>query len=368
MKFDARAWLDSLSKALKKTGGTPAANTAASGSAWLSVHQQTRQAWLKEQDRRRFLFSAAVALGAYLLLFLIVLIAGILNPADYTNISGPVIIRLGRPDGAEASPRPETPAIPEAPAPSEPAPTPQPEAVAPPVPTPPPSPQPAPQPAATTPPRPAAPAVTPSPPTAVSPPVTQPAPTPAPVAPVPPQPRRIASGSEAGNSYDVTVMGGEGTVRASGLIPLYLFMPLPFELPDSLYQSIPDKFGLAGTAAERKADFARVYEKTAGGTWRLLGYRQPAYEQRILVWPMLEDAGYDLQRAEYKDGKNLRPVEIRFTIMPNSQGSVLADISLARSSGYSDIDEAILAGLRHPLTKFSNDSESKVSGTYTYRF
>jgi len=361
VKLDAKAWLNKL---------LPQKASAATASGWLDVHQQTRQAWLKEQDRRRSLLAAGVALGVYIVLFLIILITGLLKPVDYSNISGPVIIRLGRPDGAEASPRPDSPAVPETPAPVavEPAPLPSPpQAVTPPVQPPPPSPQPAPQP---TTPAPARSVTTPAPtPAPLTPAVTQPAAAPAPV-PVPaaPQPRRIASGSEAGNSYDVTVMGGEGTVRASGMIPLYLFMPLPFELPDSLYSAIPDKFGLPGTAAERKADFARVYEKTTAGSWRLRGSRQPDYNLRIIIWPILEDAKYDLTRAEYKDGKNLRPVEVKFTILPNSQGSALADITLNRSSGYGDIDEAILGGLRHPLTKFSNDSENKVSGTYTYRF
>ncbi|MBU0934293.1 MAG: hypothetical protein KKI09_03540 [Spirochaetes bacterium] len=338
-----------------------------SGTSLISPEQARRQAWLKARERRRTLISAGSVLAAYLLLLLAVWLVSLLSPQEFTNVSGPVVIRLGRPEGADiASPAPDATALPVA----EPTPVEEPQAA--PVEQPPvaqaPAPAPTPVPAPASP-APARPSPTPAPVITTPPATTTPAPSPAPAQPPAPQPQVVRRGTEAGNSYDMTVIGGEGQVGFSGGVPLYLFMPLPTELPDSLYQNIPDKRGLPGTSDERKADFAKVYVYNAATrSWRLPNWNQPDYDARIMIWPILEDAGYSLKSAEYKAGKSLRPVEISFTILPYSQGAALSEVKLTRSSGYGDIDEAILAGLRHPTAKFRNDSERKISGTFSYTF
>ncbi|HAX37650.1 MAG TPA: hypothetical protein DCY05_07890 [Spirochaetaceae bacterium] len=297
----------------------------------------------------------------YSISLLAILVAGFLRPIELTNISGPVVIRLGHPEGADevnAVSEAVEPPPPAVEAPPEPE-TPPPAEITPPEPTtPPPTPQPTPVPVQPTTPVSAPPVrhVTPN----------TPAPTQPPTPPAPaPQPVVIARGEEAGNSYDLMVEGGAGVVSASGMIPINLFMPLPYELPLSLYEAIPDKLGLDNTAAERRTTFTRVYERTSLG-WRLINNQQPDYNSRIQLWPILEDAHYDLANAEYKMDKNLRPVVVVFSILPASQGARLVDISLRSSSGYSDIDEAVLEALRR--ASFSNNSDRRISGTYTYRF
>jgi outer membrane biosynthesis protein TonB len=83
---------------------------------------------------------------------------------------------------------------------------------------------------------------------------------------------------------------------------------------------------------------------------------------------MLEDAGYDVKNAEYKAGKHLRSVEILFKVSsPGTAGMPrLEDVLIESSSGYSDIDAAVLYGFKK--AEFSNSGSNSVSGRFTYRF
>ena len=269
-----------------------------------------RAAWVEAQDRKRMSLSFGVALGLYLLGFGIVALFGLFREDVESDYAGPVIVRLGSPDGAELARPVQTPAPP---APALPAERPTPETLVPPVPE--------------APVRPVtdAPAITPTPttqqtatprpvePTAPAQPVPTVVPTPVPI-PVPAQPAyQTLRGSETGNSYDMTIEAISGTAGRSLYEPIWLYMPLPSVIPNSIYMAIPDRVGLPNTSAKRREEFAKVYDFT-GGNWQLKRMSQPAYDIRPAIWVMLEDAGYDVSKAEYKTMNRLREITILFKV------------------------------------------------------
>ncbi|MBN2875035.1 MAG: hypothetical protein JXM71_08060 [Spirochaetales bacterium] len=296
-----------------------------------------RDEWLRLRERKRAAVSWSAALGLYLVIFLMLIALSSLATVELADYSGPIIVRLGVPEGAD-------------------------------VPTPPPVPE-----------TPITPAL-PDTPVAPAPKTTPATPKPVPVAPKPETPvERVAAappapaplvlrGSENGNSYDMTFESSAGVAGRSMYVPIVLFMPLPFELDDAVYAAIPDLAGLPGTAPERRLAFERFYEKKPAGTWQLKRLKQPDYDDRPELWTMLEDAGYSLKNAEYKEGKHLRPVEILFKVSTAATGRtpVLEDVLLESSSGYSDIDAAVLYGFRR--AEFSNSGTKSISGRFTYRF
>jgi hypothetical protein len=296
------------------------------------------------RERKRLAISWSTALGAWLLALLVAALVSSLAIKELDDYSGPVFVRLGSKEGADVSrPKPKV----------EPVVVP-PDAVPTPVAA---SPASAPKPAAS--PKPALQAKPPTP--ATQPPVgaTSVVPPPAPV---------VLRGSENGNSYDMTFDSSSGIAGRSLYIPIVLFMPLPFEVPPSLYDAIPDLAGLPGTSARRRAIFESSYEKRQNGNWQLKRLRQPEYDARPELWTMLEDAGYNLKEAEYKSGKSLRPVEVLFKVSAAGPSGTprLEDVLMESSSGYSDIDSAVLYGFRK--AEFSNSGPTSISGRFTYRF
>lgn len=307
-----------------------------------------RQSWLLQQERKRSIRAWAIAISAYALGFTVLWLLGLFAVQDVGAYSGPVMVRLGKPEGLDLpTPKPEViPAPPQEPV-SLPQPLEQPQAES--APPTPPVPKPSPKPA-----QPAKP---------VPQPLAQPSPQPVPQAP----PSYTVKGSETGNSYDMTFEASSGTVSRGMYEPIYLYMPLPMELPDALYQLIPDRGGLPGTAEQRKTEFRGVYELSSTGSWKLKGRRQPALDQRPAIWAMLEDAGYDMRRADYKDGKTLRPIEILFKVSVYKGGSVrLEDVYVERSSGYSELDEAVLYAFKK--AGFTNSGDRSITGRFVYRF
>lgn len=321
----------------------------------------TRDEWIRSRQRKRQAISWSAALGIYLVVMLVMMLFSALSIKEISDYSGPVIVRLGSPTGAEvarpvAEPQPAT-ATAQAPQPVV-QPTPHAAAAAAPTPVPTPVPTPAEKPTLSSKPtQPAAPtAQQPAAPTAI---------------PQQAQPTVVLKGSESGNSYDMTINSGSGMIARSMYIPIWLYMPLPVELPASLYDSIPDLVGLPGTAAKRRAVFETLYEKKNDSTWQLKGRTQPKYDSRRELWPMLEDAGYDVKSAEYKAGQSLRPVVILFTISapgPNNNPppKLVESEREGSGSGNSDIDDAVLYGFRQAA--FSNSGSNSISGRFTYRF
>lgn len=316
---------------------------------------RARDDWLRLRERKRAAVAVSSALACYLLLLGAALLLSLFTVHDLADFSGPVVVRLGTPDGIDAArPVPEvrrSPVVPEPPAsPKAPAVS-RPETTTSPAPAPADAPSPAAK-APVTPPAPQTPAIPAS--------QAQPAPVPTP-APV------VLRGSESGNSYDMTFLSGSGVIRRSLYEPIWLYMPLPFELPASTYEAIPDEAGLAGTAETRKKIFQSFYRQ-AGGIWQLKNFRQPDYESRPALWVMLEDAGYDLKNAEYKNDKHLRPVVILFKVSaPGADGKPkLEAVHIESGSGYSNIDDDVLYGFRK--AEFSNSGLMSISGRFTYRF
>ncbi|HQO65826.1 MAG TPA: hypothetical protein PLI66_03755 [Spirochaetales bacterium] len=176
-------------------------------------------------------------------------------------------------------------------------------------------------------------------------------------------------GSESGNSYDMTFLSGSGVVGRSLYVPIWLFMPVPNELPARIYESIPDLNGLPGTDAERRRIFEASYAKAADGSWQLKKFKQPPYDGRPELWSMLEEAGYDVKNAEYKTSNSLKPVVILFKVSaPGPDGTPTLEAAEIEGigSGTSDIDKALLYGFKK--AEFSNSGASSISGRFTYRF
>ncbi len=310
-----------------------------------------RDDWLRARQRKRAAIAWSSALGIYVLAFAIAMLLSLFAVEELADFSGPIVVRLGSPEGLDV-PRPS---MEPAPAPAAPEPEPAiqaPESVPAPVPVTKPSPAPAAvKPASPTPPKPT-PAIT--------------APVPQPVTPPAPVPV-VLRGSESGNSYDMTFMSGSGVVGRSLYVPIWLFMQVPNELPASLYEAIPDQPGLPGTKEARKKIFTTWY-KESGGLWQLKSFRQPDYDIRATLWIMLEDSGYDVKNAEYKRDKHLRPVTVLFKVSaPGTDGKpALEAVYIESGSGYSTIDEDVLYGFRK--AEFSNSGSSSISGRFTYRF
>ncbi len=307
------------------------------------LNADPRQAYIREQERRRSLTSLGISFALYAAALLVLWLAGLGRELEFSEYAGPVLIRLGEPEGVEV-PAPRAPDLPE----------PEPQA--------PPPPPPAPAPAASVPapkPSPAATAKTAPAKASESPP---PAPTPivrstegAPAGPV--------RGEEHGNSHETSFEASSGRVGRSLYVPIWTYMPLPTTVDNRVYDRIPgDGFR---TASERKARFRSYYEYE-GGAWKLKS--TVSLDQRQGVWLMLENGGYDIARAEYKQARALSPVRIRFRVGP-TQGNrppVLENAEILESSGDSGIDEAVLFGFRR--ASFSNDSDKSVTGRFTYRF
>lgn len=306
-----------------------------------------RDEWLKARERKRATIAWSSSLGVYALALLIALVLSLFGAKDLPDYSGPMVVRLGSPDGADASrPTPEPKAVPvdTQPTINPPEPSIQPQAVAKPAPT-------------------AKPA------TAVKTPVSESAapPVSSQANPQPTQAPITIRGTESGNSYDMTLISGDGVVSRSLYIPIWLYLPVPNEVADSYFEAIPNEMGLAGTAARRKELFTSFY-KLSGSTWLLKGYRQPDYESRKSLWVMLEEAGFDVTNADYKNDKSLRPVVVLFKVSaPGSTGKpVLEAVHVESSSGYSTIDADIVYGFKK--AEFSNSGTRSISGRFTYRF
>ncbi|MBL8966390.1 MAG: hypothetical protein JNG85_05220 [Spirochaetaceae bacterium] len=315
-----------------------------------------REDWLRSQDRRRRLGSWGLTAAGYLLVAGLVLAVEGFRVEEVSDFAGPVMISLGSPEGS-AAPGAEAPTVaPALPAPPEPAPPPTPPPADPkavsasPAATPPP--KPAPKPAAKPAPAPPAPAQV----------ASQPAP------PAPPAPPAAVKGSEAGNDYETNFGGSSDRVARSFYVPIYRYMPPPLYVSEAVAARVPG--GAAGSKSpmgseERKRIFQASYARSADG-WML---KAPvALRARDALWFVLEDAGYDVAKADYKAGKPLKPVVLMFTVAPGKAGAMpsLEDLRVVESSGYADIDEAVLYGFRQ--AGFSSTADRPVTGRFVYRF
>jgi hypothetical protein len=95
---------------------------------------------------------------------------------------------------------------------------------------------------------------------------------------------------------------------------------------------------------------------------------QPAYETRPAIWVMLEDAGYDVAKAEYKTMNRLREITLLFKVSTYhpERGVTLETVHVERSSGISTIDDAVVYAFSK--AQFSNSGDKSINGRLNYRF
>ncbi len=323
------------------------------------------------------LVSSVSALMLYAIVGLAFFAAGILRPDELGRHSGPIKVRIGTADGVDEFSRILPKALSSRPAASgiAPAALPPPPAAAAPK-----SPEPASSSQAKAVPAPSPSASAVATPSKASPP--SPSPTIASAAPgigtpVPGEGEGVVGGSplgtgsvslkgsEQGNSFETSYESGTGKIGRSLYVPIYLYMPLPTVVSKAIYDAIKaSKDGLR-SAEIRKVEFRSYYDLNEDG-WRLKA--QPAYALRPTLWQMLRDGGYSLSRAEYKVGKDLKPVALSFEVgaPQGSSGPPLLSVTVVSSSGYPELDAAVVFGFRQAA--FFNDSAASVTGRFTYRF
>jgi outer membrane biosynthesis protein TonB len=359
----------------------------------------TKEAWLKSQERKRTFISLSVTLGAYLLAFLAVWVTGLFKVENLSEYSGPLQIKLGAAQGVDESvfsyatqesqsqeaaaeaPVEEPPAenvekarieeedlISEKTIAMEASPSAKPTA------TPKPSTKPSPKASAKPTAKPSAkPSLKPSPVVAVAvKPETSPAASPlsSPSSASNPGAQSsdktvVVKGSEQGNAYETNLDAGSTVVGRGLYVPIYLYLPLPYDVDASVYNAIPKSADGFNSADERKTFFKKYY-KESDGAWRL---KAPVpLDDRPGLWITLSDAGYKVSKADYKEGKYLRNVVIKFKVSSGAGNSIptLESVVVEKSSGYSDIDDAVLYGFRKAA--FYNNGEKSVTGRFTYSF
>lgn len=170
--------------------------------------------------------------------------------------------------------------------------------------------------------------------------------------------------SEKGSSSDTTLGGSQGTVGQNIYQPIYSSLPLPQTVPVSVFNAIPDLIIppniIIYTAKSRKQAFTSYYELD-GSVYRLKA--DVSLEQREPLWQILEDAGFDPAKTDYRVGRTLKPVVIGFTV---SKDNRLKDPEVIQSSDDPKIDEAVLYGFRRAV--FWNKTGETIPGRFTYRF
>jgi|GEM_PF-281611 len=161
-------------------------------------------------------------------------------------------------------------------------------------------------------------------------------------------------GVEMGNALSTTFGASQGQVGRNLYVPIYLFMPLPDRVDDAVFQRIATKEA-----------FRSIYQQS-GSSWSLKS--SVPLSQRGDYWRMLEDAGYDPAKADYKVGKKLKPVTLEFAVGPVMKGSNadLVEVRLVSSSGSPEIDEAVVYGFKQ--SAFFNKTGNAISGKFVHSF
>jgi hypothetical protein len=312
--------------------------------------------YVRKENRKRILKSWVTAFLAYLILISLFIGWEHFFRKDLNMNQGPVLIRLGEPDGID-TPSP----LPQEQEPQE----------KPPEETTPPEPEPEPQPKEPTVEEPQPDPVLPA--TEKPPEQEETTSESAPVKDTPATIPEPIKGSDAGNNYELNSEGGE--IGRSLWVPIYLYLPLPryidaqIQNGDLVYLSElvqPDAMGLY-TAEENRAILMRYYDKK--NLTRTLELKGPVpLQDRPQLWEILEHAGYDMAHPEYKDRPLLSAITIHFSVVPsgNAQANKLVELDLRKSSGYEEIDEAVIYAFQQ--SSYYNSTEEPIKGRFTYRF
>jgi len=177
-------------------------------------------------------------------------------------------------------------------------------------------------------------------------------------------------GETYGNTHLLNLESAGGQAGRNLWTPIYLYMPMSHSLDQILLAQATGDPSLGITAEDDRRLLLRYYRKTSDGRLELKVPLVPL-DERPDLWIALERMGYDLSRAEYKTKWSLDPVEIHFTVSSsdtNNGGSrvELIDLTIEKSSGIPQIDQAVLYGLTR--SSYYNDSERELKGRFVYRF
>ncbi len=303
-------------------------------------------AWQKKRTRQSFL--AAVLL--HLVLVGAVLLYGLLFRENLENFSGPVLIKLGEPEG-EDLPLPPQPAEE-----TEPVQDPVQESIETPREAPVPEESPVPEEIPATLPETSKTAEQPLPQEAkdVSP-VQTAAPEKVVEQPKEPEPV-IIQGSDAGNAYEFQYSADTGKIGRFG-DEISQYMPLPRMISAALFERLTGDSYLIGVSRQ---DIVKKYYSDFNGDYYF--ETQPPYSDVTAIWQYLIEAGYNHINADYKKDY-LRPVVLEFVL---SQDAELQEVRIVSSSGDIEIDRAVKEGFMN--ASFGNSTNRKIKGRFTYRF
>lgn len=344
------------------------------------MSEGARELFLRREDARRDALAGAASLGLFLLAVAAAWLAGLWRGPELDKLPSPVYVSLGAPgrSGGEPPRGPDRPegappaaAVPKTPAPSPAsssklvgeAPAQVPAAAAPVAPSRPAAPSAAPGPASPAAAEQARPP-TPSPATTAPAAPAQAEPALGPLASGPPaRPNLVFTSSEKGNTAATTIGAKAGSAGRNLYVEIYLYLPPPLQVEEAILGRIEaTKF----STIEARRDFFLRYYQRSEGVWKLK--TSVPLAERAELWLLLEAAGYDAAKADFKAMRNLGPVTLRFTIAPAAPGRKprLDTLELVQSSGYADIDEAVMYGFRQ--SAYFNSTTETVTGSFTYRF
>lgn len=168
---------------------------------------------------------------------------------------------------------------------------------------------------------------------------------------------QIVSGEEAGNSWEYQY-NSDGNVGRSLGAEIYLYMPLPQFITMDLFGQVEGDSYSPGTSRQ---DFILKYYKNFNEELSL--QYEPVTDDVRALWDYLIDAGYDYQNADYKTDGYLRPVILSFSISPQGE---LMNVEIQKSSGNSDVDQSVVEGFQNAA--FYNSEDREINGRFTYRF
>ncbi len=310
-----------------------------------------------KRQRRRTLWSFLAAFLLHLLIFGGVLLYDLLFVEDLGDYSGPVLVKLGEPEGEDIPVMPDdSPVVEEVP--EEPAPPveeSQPEAVIPDTPV---------TEEAPVQPRPAEDSPEAVLPAESVPEQTEQSSTPVqdsvpaePAKPAEPEVQTVISGDPAGNSTEYQFFSNGRVGRSFGT-ELYLYMPLPEFVSAGVFDRMT---GPTYSPALSRQDIFLRYYRSLNLEYELIS--DPPVDDLRAVWDYLIDAGYDYKNADYKEGGYLRPVIISFTLTPEAE---LIEVKITQSSLNEKVDTAVLEGFQD--AQFYNSTDREIKGRFTYRF
>lgn len=174
----------------------------------------------------------------------------------------------------------------------------------------------------------------------------------------------VQKGRESGNSHETSFESTSSKVGRSGYFPISQFMPLPKEITIDIFSLITGDVTGFDDPDYNRTFFKRYYIES--GNLYSLNSSVPL-QNRPDLWAILDEAGYNVNNAEYKTEYNLKTVIISFEINNTSNGVTnIKSAKIESSSGNTAVDEAVLYGFKQ--STYSNSTDSSVKGRFKYSF